>query len=219
MASLIQDVWMGSEPRLRGRRLAPYEDAPVRIVFHPDLDQTLDDPDLSSFLAGLSARVEVVAYEPRGQGGSGGRVGADALDDLRALVTSAPRRWPDGRPLVLAGPGVGAAIALAVAAEADVKGFIFLGPGPPGPLAPFLTSLDLKGRFTALRVPVLATFPHDGGGGPNPRGMGAPQSRPLATGLFVPGSPPPVLRPPRPEAVATWAAFVSTATAVFAHRP
>ncbi len=214
MASLIQDVWMGSEPRLRGRRLAPYEDAPVRIVFHPDLDQTLDDPDLSSFLAGLSARVEVVAYEPRGQGGSGGRFGADALDDLRALVTSAPRRWPDGRPLVLAGHGVGAAIALAVAAEADVKGFIFLGPGPPGPLAPFLTSLDLKGRFTALRVPVLATFPHDGGEGPNPEWMGALQSQPLATVLLIPGDPRAVLRPPWPEVVATWAAFVATATAV-----
>src|SRR5260221_11631427 len=122
MASLIQDVWMGSEPRLRGRRLAPYEDAPVRIVFHPDLDQTLDDPDLSSFLAGLSARVEVVAYEPRGQGGSGGRFGADALADLRAAVAAAPRRWPDGRPPVLGRPGVGAALALALAAGAGGEG-------------------------------------------------------------------------------------------------
>ena len=214
MASLIQDVWMGSEPRLRGRRLAPYEDAPVRIVFHPDLDQNLDDPDLASFLAALGTRVEVVAYEPRGQGGSGGRFGADALDDLRALVRTAPHRWPDGRPLVLAGHGVGAAIALAVAAETDVKGLVCLGPGPPGPLAPFLTSLDLKGRITALRVPVLVTLPNDGGEGPNPEWMGALQRQPLATVLLIPGDPRAALRPPWPEVVATWAAFVATATAV-----
>ena len=157
---------MGSEPRLRGRRLAPYEDSPVRIVFHPDLDQTLDDADLWPFLVALGARVDVVAYEPRGQGGSGGRFGADALDDLRALVAAAPRRWPDGRPLVLAGHGVGAALALAVASETEVKGLVFLGPGPSEPLGPFLTALDLPGRFTALRVPVLAIEPRDGGSGP-----------------------------------------------------
>lgn len=211
MASFIQDVWMGSEPRLRGRRLAPYEDAPVRIVFHPDLDQNLDDADLASFLVALGTRVEVVAYEPRGQGGSGGRFGADVLDDLRALVTAAPRRWPDGRPLVLAGHGVGAAIALAVAAETDVKGLVFLGPGPPASLAPFLTSLDLPGRVTALRVPVLATFPSEGGDGPSSEWMGALQSQPLATVLLIPGDLRAALRSPWPDVVATWATFVATA--------
>ena len=211
MASFTQDVWMGTEPRLRGRRLAPYEDAPVRIVFHPDLDQNLDDLDLASFLAALSTRVEVVAYEPRGQGGSGGRFGADALDDLRALVTAAPRRWPDGRPLVLAGHGVGAAIALAVAAETDVKGLVFLGPGPPAPLAPFLTLLDLPGRFTALRVPILATFPNDGGDARNSEWLAALGSQPLATGLLIPGDRRAALRSPWPEVVAIWAAFVATA--------
>lgn len=211
MASLVQDVWMGSDPRLRGRRLAPYEDSPARVVFHPDLDQTLDDPDLSSFLGTLGARVEVVAYEPRGQGGSGGRFGPDALDDLRALVTAAPHRWPDGRPLVLAGHGVGAAIALAVAAETDVKGLVFLGPGPPAPLSPYLTSLDLPGRFTALRVPILAILPHDGGRGPSAEWMGPLESHPLATVLLVPGDLRAALRSPWPEVIATWAAFVATA--------
>jgi hypothetical protein len=211
MASLIQDVWMGTEPRLRGRRLAPFEDAPVRIVFHPDLDQNLDDLDLASFLAALSTRVEVVAYEPRGQGGSGGRFGADALDDLRALVTTAPRRWPDGRPLVLAGHGVGAAIAVAVAAETDVKGLVLLGPESAASQAPFLTSLDLKGRLTALRVPILATFPLHDGSDRSPEWMGALPSPPLATVLLIPGDPRAVLRPPWPEVVAIWAAFVATA--------
>jgi alpha-beta hydrolase superfamily lysophospholipase len=211
MASLIQDVWMGSEPRLRGRRLAPYEDAPVRIVFHPDLDQTLDEAELASFLVALGARVEVVAYEPRGQGGSAGRFGAEALDDLRALVTAAPRRWPDGRPLVLAGQGVGAALALAVAAETDVEGLVLLGPGPPAPLGPFLTSLDLPGRITALRVPVLAAFPRDGADGPSSEWMGALQSQPLATVLLIPGDRRAALRPPWPDVVAIWAAFAATA--------
>jgi pimeloyl-ACP methyl ester carboxylesterase len=211
MASLIQDVWMGSEPRLRGRRLRPYEDAPVRIVFHPDLDQNLDDPDLASFLAALAARVEVVAYEPRGQGGSGGRFGADALDDLRALVTTAPHRWPDGQPLVLAGHGIGAAIALAVAAETDVKGLVLLGAGSPAPHAPFLASLDLNGRFTALRVPILAALPQDVWSDRASAWMSALQSQPLATALLIPGDRRAALRPPWPEVVATWATFVATA--------
>lgn len=211
MASLVQDVWMGTEPRLRGRRLAPYEDSPVRIVFHPDVDQTLDDADLSSFLAALGARVDVVAYEPRGQGASGGRFGADALDDLRALVAAAPRRWPDGRPLVLAGHGVGAAIALAVAAETDVRGLVFLGPGPPAPLGPFLTALDLPARFAALRVPVLAIDPRGSGGGESSEWLGPLESQPLATALLIPGDLRAALRSPWPEVVATWAAFVATA--------
>jgi hypothetical protein len=29
MASLVQDVWLGWEPRLRGRRLAPWEEPRV----------------------------------------------------------------------------------------------------------------------------------------------------------------------------------------------
>ncbi|MFI5007552.1 MAG: alpha/beta fold hydrolase [Solirubrobacterales bacterium] len=211
MASLIQDVWMGSEPRLRGLRLAPYEDSPVRIVFHPDLDQTLDDADLWPFLVALGARVDVLAYEPRGQGGSGGRFGADSLDDLRALVATAPRRWPDGRPLVLAGHGVGAALALAVASETEVKGVVFLGPGPMEPVGPFLTALDLPGRFAALRVPILAIEPRDGGRSPSSAWMGPLESHPLATVLLIPGDQRATLRAPWPEVVATWASFVATA--------
>ena len=43
MASLVQDVWLGWEPRLRGRRLAPWGEPRVRLLFHLDAGSTLDD--------------------------------------------------------------------------------------------------------------------------------------------------------------------------------
>jgi len=211
MASLIQDVWVGGEPRLRARRLAPYEAPPVRILFHPDRDQTLDDPDLGPFLEALGARVEVVAVEPRGQGGSAGRFGPESLDDLRALVAAAPQRWPDGRPLVLAGHGVGAPLCLAVAGETDVRGVAFLGPGAAKPVPPFLESLDLPGRLTALRIPFLAVDPRDGGDFGGRELMAALRAQPLATLLIIPGGRRAALRSPWTETIATWAAFVASA--------
>src|SRR5215468_3969917 len=83
MATFVQDVWLGSEPRLRARRFAPYEEAAVRVIFHPDLGETLDDAPLAGFLEVLATRVEVIAYEPRGQGGSAGRFGLEGDDDHR----------------------------------------------------------------------------------------------------------------------------------------
>ncbi len=37
-ASLVQDVWLGFEPRLRARRLAPWDAAAVRLLFQLDPD-------------------------------------------------------------------------------------------------------------------------------------------------------------------------------------
>jgi len=210
MASLVQDVWVGQEPRLRARRLSPYEAPPVRVIFHPDLDQTLDDPLVAGFLETLGGRVEVVAVEPRGQGGSGGRFGPEALDDLRALVAAAPRRWPDGLPLVLAGHGVGAALALA-AGDTGVKGVVFLGPATRPPVPAFLETLGLADRVIELRVPLLVVDPRDGGGTPAGDMMAALTGQPRATLLLVPGDRRGALRSPWPEVVATWAAFVATA--------
>lgn len=208
MASLVQDVWIGGLPRLRARRLAPYGEAPVRVVFHADLGQTLDEPDLARFLDALGARVDVVALEPRGQGGSSGEFGPEALDDLRELLRTAPLRWPDGRPLVLAGHGLGANLGLAAAAGAGLAGLVFLGPGACPPLPPFLEPLDLPGSLAALRIPLLAIDPRDGGA-PDPM-MTAFTSQPLATLLQIPGDRRAALHSPWAEVVATWAAFAAT---------
>jgi pimeloyl-ACP methyl ester carboxylesterase len=210
MASLVQDIWIGSEPRLRARRLAPYEEAVVRILLHPDAGQTLDDPDLGPFVEALGARVDLVVFEPRGQGASGGRLGPEVVDDLRELVAKANHRWRDGLPLVLAGHGLGAPVALAVAAETDVRGVVLLGPGV-NPLPPFLEALDLPGRLTALRVPLLAIDPRDGGGITSPEMMAAFTAQPRASMVVIPGGRRDALRPPWPEIVATWAAFVAGA--------
>ena len=181
MASLVQDVWIGREPRLRARRLGTYDEAPVRVLFHLGLEETLEDREVATFLDTLGARVEVVALEPRGQGGSGGRFGPEALDDLRAFAAAVPRRWPDGLPLVLAGHGVGACLCLAVAGDADVKGVVFLGPGARTPAPPFLDSLDLAGRLAALRVPLLAIDPRDAGVASPVGGLGGPESPPSSS--------------------------------------
>ena len=92
-----------------------------------------------------------------------------------------------------------------------MRGLVFLGPGPPAPLGPFLTALDLRARFAALRVPILAIDPREGEGGPISDWVGPLEDQPLATALLIPGALRAALRSPWPELVATWAAFVATA--------
>jgi len=205
MATLVQDVWLGTTPRLRGRRLAPFDEPPARVVFHPDLGMTLEDTALAAFLEGLGRRVDVVAYEPRGEGGSGGRFGPEALADLRSLVSSAPSRWPDGRPLVLAGHGVGAALALAAAGETGVKAAVALAPSVPD----FLESPDWVRHVRGLGVPLLALAPREATA--HTATMEALSSHPRAAVLLVPGDALALLRPPWAEIVAAWAAYQAAA--------
>jgi dienelactone hydrolase len=199
MATLVQDVWLGTTPRLRGRRLAPYEEAAARVVFHPDLGMTLEEPALDAFLEDLARSVDVVAFEPRGQGGSGGRFGPEAVADLRALVSSAPGRWPDGRPLVLMGHGVGAALALAAAGDAEVKAAVALAPSLPD----FLESPDWVRHVRGLSVPLLALAPRESTA--HTATMEALSSHPRAAVVLVPGDALALLAPPWPEIVAAWA--------------
>ncbi len=199
MASLVQDVWLGTSPRLRGRRFAPFEDARARMVVLPDLGATLDDPDLAAFLENLATRLDVVAFEPRGQGGSGGRFGPEALDDLVGLLTSAPHRWPDGLPLLVAGHGFGGALALAAAAEAEVRGVAALAPSLGG----FLDAAELARRLRGLRAPLLAMVPSgDPASAPVAQMLGG---IPGAAILTLPGDGRSPLRSPWVEFLAEWA--------------
>jgi pimeloyl-ACP methyl ester carboxylesterase len=197
MASLVQDVWLGVTPRLRGRRLAPYEDARVRVVFQPDLGNTLDDPDVAAFLEALASRVDVVAFEARGQGGSGGRFGPEALDDLGDLLASAPRRWPDGLPLIVAGHGLGGTLALAAAGKATAA--IALAPSLGG----FLGPPELARLLQVVRVPLLALIPRgDAASAPVAEILEGVESAAI---LAVPGDARVVLSPPWAEVLAEWA--------------
>jgi pimeloyl-ACP methyl ester carboxylesterase len=135
MASLVQDVWLGWEPRLRARRFAPWEEAPVRLVFCPDTGATLDDPLLLGFLEALADRLDVVAWEPPGQGASAGRPGPQTLEGARRLVDEAPDRWGQDVPLVVGGHGLGGGIALAAADRPGVRGVVALDPTLPGAAA------------------------------------------------------------------------------------
>jgi pimeloyl-ACP methyl ester carboxylesterase len=141
MASLVQDVWLGFAPRRRGKRLGPWEQPPVRLLFHLDAGATLDDPTVASFLEALAERVEVVAWEPRGTGGSGGELGPEVLEDAGALAADGARRFGE-LPVVIGGHGLGAWVALALAETPGVAGTLAVAPclapagaaEPPSPL-------------------------------------------------------------------------------------
>ncbi len=161
MASLVQDVWLGWEPRLRARRFAPWEEPSVRLVFCPDDGATLDDPPLAAFLESLAERLDVIAWEPPGQGASAGRSGPGTLEGARRLVTEAPDRWGGDLPLVVGGHGLGGWVALAAADGPGVRGAVALDPRLPGTPGgsgeppPLSAALLETLRRPALSVPAL----------------------------------------------------------------
>jgi hypothetical protein len=165
MASLVQDVWLGWGPRLRARRLSPWTEPAVRLLFCPDQEATLDDPSVAAFLESLAQRLEVIAWEPRGQGGSAGRSGPEVLDDARRLVLEAPSRWGGDPTLVVGGHGRGGWMALALADQPGVAGAFALAPSlglaadtepPPLPGA-LLAALERP----PLAIPTLVVEPRD----------------------------------------------------------
>jgi len=127
-ASLTQDLWLGGDPRLRGRRLAPFEPAELRLIFLPTLGASLDEEPLASYLESLAQTADVVAFEPRGQGCSAGQLGIGQIEDLRRLIESTERWWPDELPLCLGGHGLGASFALSAANHPSVRGVVALAP-------------------------------------------------------------------------------------------
>jgi alpha-beta hydrolase superfamily lysophospholipase len=214
MASLVQDVWLGWEPRLRGRRLAPWEEPAVRLLFHLDLGASLDEPPVAAFLESLADTLEVVAWEPRGTGGSGGRPDAEVLDDVRRLAQEAgPRFGP--LPLVVGGHGLGGWLALAVAGTPGVAGAFALAPALGGAARPapeaLRTAIADALASVSPGVPALVVEGRD-----RPAGEASVVSQwlernPAATRVAVAGADDAVFVPPWPEAVAAWVGAVGRA--------
>jgi alpha-beta hydrolase superfamily lysophospholipase len=212
MASLIQDVWLGWETRLRGRRLAPWEPTRVRLLFHLDAGSTLDDPKVAALLETLGARLEVVAWEPRGHGASAG-LGVEVLEDARRVVARGRSEWHD-LPLVVAGHGLGGWVALAVAGAPAVVGAVALAPSLAG-AGPDPASL-LRGALGAafsrppLSVPTLVV---EGRDRPGPEAEAVSEwvgREPRASRVLAPGGDASVLEAPWPSAVAAWVESVAT---------
>jgi alpha-beta hydrolase superfamily lysophospholipase len=214
VASLVQDVWLGWEPRLRGRRLAPWEAARVRLLFHLDAGSTLDDPRVAGLLDALGARLEVVAWGPREPGASGGRLGAEVLEDARRLVTQGPSRW-SSLPVVVAGHGLGGWLALALADSPGVVAAVALAPSlaSAGPEAssPLRASLAAALARPPLRVASLVV---EGRERPAAEADAVSEwlaREPRASHVRAGGGDASVLDPPWPAVVAAWAQAAGTA--------
>jgi len=214
VASLVQDVWLGWDPRLRGRRLAPWDEPRVRVLFHIDAGATLDDAPLAAFLEALAEKHEVVAWEPRGQGGSGGRFGAEVLDDARRIVTQGSSRWRD-LPLVVAGHGLGGWLALALADSPGVAAAVALAPSlagaGPEPSSPLRAALAAAFARPPLAVGTLILEGRDRPAAEVEAVSEWVAREPRASRLLATGTDASLLSPPWPAAVAAWAEAAGTA--------
>lgn len=216
MASLVQDVWLGWEPRLRARRLAPWEEAKVRLVFCPDERATLDDPPLAAFLESLAERLDVIAWEPPGQGGSAGRPGPRTLEGARRLVAEASDRWGHDVPLVVGGHGLGGWIALAAADGPGVCGAVALDPVLSGaaPASSETSPLDAALldalRRPALAVPTLVVERRGRPGADARRVAEWVERQPRASRVEAAGES--LLEPPWAEVAASWVESVGVAS-------
>jgi alpha-beta hydrolase superfamily lysophospholipase len=208
VASLVQDVWLGWAPRLRGRRLAPWEEARVRVLFHLDAAASLDDRALAGFLEALAGTLEVIAWEPRGAGASGGRLGPELLDDARRFASEWVSRW-GALPLVVGGHGLGGWLALALAAKPGVEAAFALAPSLAGaglePSSPLRAALADALARPPLRVPTVVL---EGRERPAVEGDAVSQwlaREPRASRLVAAGRDADLLAPPWPAALAAWA--------------
>jgi hypothetical protein len=212
MASLVQDVWLGWGPRLRARRLSPWAEPAVRLLFCPDQDVTLYDPPLA-FLESLAQRLEVIAWEPRGQGASAGRSGPEVLDDARRLVLETPSRWGGDPVLVVGGHGRGGWMALALADQPGVAGAFALAPCLR--LAPGTEPPPLPGAILAafgrppLAIPTLVVEPRDQSESEQERCRDWVAREPLAS--RVQSASVDLLAPPWDDVVRAWTESVGSA--------
>jgi alpha-beta hydrolase superfamily lysophospholipase len=208
VASLVQDLWLGGEPRLRGRRLAPWEPPRVRLLFQLDAGSTLDDPTVAGLLDALGATLEVVAWEPRGRGGRGGRLGAEVLEDARRLVTRDSARWSD-LPLVVAGHGLGGWLALAVADSPGVVAAVALAPSLASAgedaASPLRSALAAALSRPALALPTLVIEARERPAAEAEAVSGWLVREPRASCVLAAGTDDSLLDPPWPGFVAAWA--------------
>jgi len=214
MASLVQDVWLGWDPRLRGRRLAPWDEPRVRLLFQIDAGATLDDSPVAAFLEALAERLEVVAWEPRGQGASAGRFGPEVLDDARRLATDGAARW--GRlPLVVGGHGLGGWLALALADAPGVAGAFALAPSlagaGPEPSSPLRAALLAAFARPPLAVPTLVVEGRERDPAEAEVVSQWLAREPRASRLVTGGTDASAIAPPWPATIASWAESVGAA--------
>jgi pimeloyl-ACP methyl ester carboxylesterase len=227
-ASLVQDLWLGGDPRLRGRRLAPFEPAGKRLVFLPTLGASLDEEPLARYLESLAQQADVVAFEPRGQGCSAGRLGSGQVEDLRRLIEASEHWWPDGLPLCLVGHGLGASLALAAASHPSVRSVVALAPwlksmDPPDEafeavrarvrghptleaVRELLEELQIAEAVRDLSVPCLLVDARDDGFGDHDAIQALGQAQPHVAFVGIPGDPLTPLTPQWANIVNAWAA-------------
>jgi alpha-beta hydrolase superfamily lysophospholipase len=209
MASLVQDVWLGWEPRLRALRLAPWDEPRARLVFHLDAGVTLDDARLTTFLEAMAERLEVIAWEPRGQGASGGRFGPEVLDDARRLVGESAARW-GALPLVVGGHGLGGWLALALASGSGVAAAFALAPSLAGageePSSPLRVALVSALARPSDPAPTLVVEERERSAAEAEAVSQWLLRFPRASRLVAGGADADVLLPPWPATVAAWAA-------------
>ncbi len=204
-ASLVQDVFLGFEPRLRARRLAPWVAPAARLIFQLDPSESLDQPHVAGLLETLAERIEVIAWEPRRLE----LTGTEAVQRSLQLARDGGRRFGE-RAVFVGGSGLGAWIALATAATEDVHGVVALAP-----------SLAQAGPTTPAPSPLLAALAQTLAGTPFERpallleGRDRPDAEshvvgewlaetPQATHLLAPGADPELFRRPWPQVVAAW---------------
>lgn len=205
MVSLVQDVWLGFEPRLRALRLAPWEEPRVRVLFHLDAFASLEDARVRDLLEALGERLDVLAWEPRPPEGS---PGPGLLDDARRLAADGASRF-GALPLVLGGMGLGGWLALAAAPAPGVRAAFALAPSlagaGPEPGSPLRAALLAALTRPPLDVPALVL---EGRQRPPAEAEAVAQwlaREPRAARLAVAGRDDALLLPPWPAALAAWA--------------
>jgi hypothetical protein len=207
-ASLVQDLWLGFEARLRARRLAPWEEPGARLLLQLDVEQQLDDPVVVPLLEALGTRLEVLAWEPRC--GPTATPGLELLEDARRIAAEGGRRF-GARPVLLGGLGLSGWAALALADTPGLAGALALAPSlaRAGQTAPTPSPLRtaLAGALVAKppEVPLLVA---------EGRERAAPEARvvaewvtraPAAALLVVPGPDAALFEEPWLSAITSWA--------------